>query len=622
MENDSRDALKELLGTGDPRFWAALAEATRVAAELTDMLALSTLRRRALKRGLLPPSEPTRLRLALLGGVSLFPLREVVDHLLAMVSVDVQLWAGDFDNYIAEISEDPGGRLEAFAPDVLAILPTESRCRFSGPLWAPRDEVAEQAGSQVEQLLSLCEKAHTRTGAEIILANFRPPADFDPGPLRLKSPGSDWNFRRTVNLELGLRAPAHVHVCDAELLASRRGLLASRDSRAWFESKQPGSAGFVLDLAREIAHLANGLRKASRKVLVLDLDNTLWGGVIGDDGVEGIELGDTSPRGEAFKAFQRYVLGLSQRGVLLAVCSKNDMARALEPFELHTEMVLQRHHIVAFEANWDPKPDNLRRIAASLGLGLDSLVFVDDNPAEVDIVRVHLPEVAAVRLGPDPADYVEQLQAGRHFAHRALTEEDVARTQAYRADTERRQALAVATDLDSYLASLEMVATVRDLSPVDVPRVAQLINKSNQFNLTTRRRTEAEVAALANSSRHACLSLRLADRFGDHGLVAVVILEQLDPQVLEVDTWLMSCRVLNRQVEDVTANAIAAEARRRGCTELRGVYRPSARNEMVRDLYDRLGFHHVSEAPDGTRTYSCAVLTRPETATRIRVETR
>ena len=215
----------------------------------------------------------------------------------------------------------------------------------------------------------------------------------------------------------------------------------------------------MLDVAREAAHLAAQLRRSPKKVVVLDLDNTLWGGVIGDDGLDGIELGNTSPRGEAFKAFQKYLLGLTARGVLLAVCSKNDEDKALEPFEKHPEMVLRRKDFVAFKANWNPKSDNILAIASELNLGLDSLVFVDDNPAEIEIVRQFVPEVSVVNAGSDPSEFIKRLEKGRFFEHRSITVEDVERGQQYQQEAQRLQEMASATDMESYLRSLMMNGT-------------------------------------------------------------------------------------------------------------------------------------------------------------------
>ena len=583
------DKIKNLLVNQQPDFWPELASLTHQAAGFDELLVLASLRKKAEARGLpRPGGTALPLRLAIVGGCSLYPLHLLVTHLLATAGVTCELFLGDYDNYVAEIMEADGA-LTKFRPAVVCVLPGGQRCKYQGALTDPRATVQSAGDAIVTQLLDLCRTLHERTGAEVVLGNFILPARHDFGTFRSRTPGSDWNFRKWVNLELGLNAPAFVRICDLEFLAHRHGALAAEDARGWFESKQPCAAGLLVEVCRELARLILALRQPPKKVLVLDLDNTLWGGVVADDGLEGIELGDTSPRGEAFKAFQKYIRSLKDRGVLLAVCSKNDLARAQEAFEQHREMVLRLADFVAFKANWEPKSDNLRQIAAELNLGLDSLVFVDDNPAEIDIVRQFAPAVTTILLGPDPAEYVGQLQDCRLFEPHSITVEDVERTGQYRAEKDRQQLLASATDMETYLASLAMEATISEFVPVDVPRLSQLINKSNQFNLTTRRRTEAEVQALINQPDQVCFSVRLKDRFGDHGLISIVIGQVRGP-ALEIDTWLMSCRVLKRQVEETVLDELARLARTKGCTRLEGVYLATPKNEMVRDFYPRMGF--------------------------------
>jgi FkbH-like protein len=429
---------------------------------------------------------------------------------------------------------------------------------------------------------------------------------------------SDYSFRKFVNLELGARLPSYAHLCDIEFLSNRRGNLDSTDERTWFESKQPFAAALLVDVAREYAHVLSRIGVSPKKVLVLDLDNTLWGGVIGDDGLEGIELGTTSPRGEAFRDFQKYLLELSKRGVLLAVCSKNDHDKAAEPFEKHPEMILRMKDIVCFKANWEPKSDNIRQIAADLNLGIDSLVFVDDNPAEIEIVNQFVPEVATVWVGDDPAEFTGRLKDSRHFEARSVTSEDLQRVQHYKQESERQQLLTSSTDMESYLRSLEMVGTIKSFDTLDAPRIAQLIGKSNQFNLTTRRRTEAEVLDIIADEQYSAFTVRLADRFGDHGLIAVVI-GRARGRDFYIDTWLMSCRVLKRQVEEEVLNEIVFLGSARGCTRVIGEYIPTAKNGMVRDLYAKLGFKHVREEANGTQVYELSIEQYQVRPTQIKV---
>jgi FkbH-like protein len=588
--------LKTLLLNGDPEFWPLLALHTRQARDFEELFLLSSLRKKAHDRKLARKSAE-KIRLAILGGYSLYPLHELIEHVCETENFPVELWKGDYDNYISEIM-DEGSGLYAFAPKIVFLLPSERRCAYTGKLTDARTLQEAEARRVVDGLLELARKVNTQTKAEVILANFMPPARHDPGEYRTRTLGSDSSFRKWVNAELGLQAPSFLRICDLEYLSYRIGGLASRDERSWFESKQPCSPALMVEVAREVAHLIGSLKRATKKVLVLDLDNTLWGGVVGDDGLEGIELGDTSPRGEAFKAFQKYIASLKERGVLLGVCSKNDYAKAAEPFEKHPEMALRLEDIVSFKANWEPKADNLRAMAADLNLGLDSFVFVDDNPAEIEIVRQFAPEVTTILLGPDPAGYVAQLQDCRLFEPRAITAEDAERTGQYRSDVQRKELQASVTDMDSYLESLAMEAVISEFTPVDVPRLSQLINKSNQFNLTTRRRSEAEVAAVMNDPEHIGYSVRLKDRFGDHGLISVIIGKKAG-ETMRIDTWLMSCRVLKRQVEEEVLNELARLAIARGCGRLEGVYLSTAKNEMVRDFYPRMGFSLRAENGTG-----------------------
>jgi len=591
--------LKDAIARKDPDFFRLLHGQTREARACEEVLLLSSLRKRAAQKGLVPTQQQS-IRIAIVGGYTLFPLNELIGHFLSAASFPVSYQAefllGDYDNYMSEII-DESSRFYEFKPEVIIFLPSHRRCQYSGQLLDPREKQEAEGKQTATQILELCRIANSRTGAEIILANFPLPGCFDPGPYRTRTLGSDWSFRKLVNLELGLNAPSFVHICDAEFLSARRGTLASCDPRGWFESKQPYAPDMLVDVARECAYLVASLRLGPKKVAVLDLDNTLWGGVVGDDGLDGIEIGDTSPRGEAFKAFQQYLLSLTHRGILLAVCSKNDRDKAVEPFEKHPEMVLRMKDIVCFKANWQPKSENIRQIATELNLGLDSLVFIDDNPAEIEIVRQFVPEVETVLLSADPSEYAGALQDSRYFEPKNLTAEDLERVGQYKQETQRQELLASVTDMDAYLESLGMEAVIREFCPVDVPRISQLINKSNQFNLTTRRRTEAQVQAILADPAYFGFTVRLSDRFGDHGLISIVI-GRVDGDEVEVDTWLMSCRVLKRQVEEEVLNELVRLALQRNCSRIKGVYLPTAKNGMVRNHYEGLGFSPILTSAD------------------------
>jgi FkbH-like protein len=596
----SIDEVRELLSGKAPAFWPALRELTCRAADFSQVLSFATMRKKGVRAGIAGGPAKT-IKLAMLGGCSLYPLHELVQQFVGAAAPvgwwETELWKGDYDNYVSEIL-DPESELYAAKPDVIFLIPSNQRCVYQGVLTDERERQQEQALVAAQDLLSLCRTAWERSGAEVVIANFLPSSDFDPGSYRVRSLGSDWNFRKLVNLEIGLNVPSYMHICDVEFLASRRGTAACHDARAWFETKQLYSPEFSVDVAREVGNIVGSLHRPSKKVLALDLDNTMWGGVIGDDGMTGIEIGGTSPRGEAFKAFQLSVLSLAQRGVVLAVCSKNEHKTAVEPFEKHPEMMVRMKDIASFQANWEPKSENLRRIATELNLGLDSIVFVDDNPAEIEIVNQFVPEIETILLGSDPAEYASQLLNSRFFEPRSITSDDLKRGEQYQQQAARAQLLQGSqTDMGAYLSSLEMHSVISEFTAVDVPRVSQLINKSNQFNVTTRRRSEAEVEALLTDEGRFAFSVRLADKFGDNGLISVVIAE-VEGKTATIDTWLMSCRVLKRQMEDEVVNEIVRLAKLRGCEVVVGHYLPTEKNEMVRDLFPRMGFTLVDEAPE------------------------
>jgi FkbH-like protein len=381
---------------------------------------------------------------------------------------------------------------------------------------------------------------------------------------------------------------------DLAALAARVGTDRWFDPVRFHEAKVPFRIELGALAADHFCRTLSALSGKSCRALVLDLDDTLWGGSIGDDGIAGIRLGENSAEGEAYLAFQRFVLNLRQRGVVLAVSSKNTDAVAREPFRKHPEMLLKEEHIAVFQANWEDKASNLHAIAEALNLGLESLAFVDNSAAEREWVRQQLPLVCVPEVGSDPAYFPSRIADSGLFDHFPLTDEDRLRAESYRT---RASGLELKTRLgnyDEYLQSLKMIMTVSPFSAVDRERVAQLINKSNQFNLTTRRYGVSQLREFAENTREfLCWQIRLDDIFGPHGIIAVLIVRKL-PHAWKIDTWLMSCRVLARGIEDTIMNALMAQARDAGIEAIVGEYRPTQRNELVASLYTRLGFESVS----------------------------
>ncbi len=398
---------------------------------------------------------------------------------------------------------------------------------------------------------------------------------------------------QSVNACLGEAAGNTVSIVDCERLSAFIGKQRWCDPRYWNLSKQAVALEAIPLLSRHTAAVMAAALGLSRKCLVLDLDNTLWGGVIAEDGLSGIRLGN-GVDGEAFVAFQEYLLRLKNKGVILCVCSKNNYTDAIQPFEMHPEMRLKLDDIALFVANWDSKPDNIRRMAHTLQIGLDSLVFVDDNPVERDLVRKFLPEVDVIPLPEDPSYYLRAVSQYLMLETSSFTAEDHQRTDQYRARARILELETAAGSIDEFYRSLQMEAFVAPFEESQLPRIAQLIGKTNQFNLTSRRHSITQLTVFMKDSTCVHLALRLRDRYADHGLVSLMIAYQRGA-VLDIDTWLMSCRVIGRTVEATMLEHLCMQASERGCTTLRGTYIPTAKNAMAADAYAKGGFERERE---------------------------
>ncbi len=542
------------------------------------------------------------VRLAVLGGASTELLEGPLQLFIESQGLDAIVQCSEYNTFVQEIL-DPASDTVSFKPDVALLMTTAANIPRWPGLGDDLDGVNRTAVDVSDYWLDLCERLHKQTNCEVILDNFHAIPTRPLGNLAVKTPSEPNNFLARVNLRLGENAPAYVHVNDVAQLACQYGVRNWFDARFWFHAKQPVSFSCLIPYVRNTARMIGALLGCAAKCLVLDLDNTLWGGVVGDDGVEGIRIGDGDAVGEAFKAFQEYVLNLKQRGVMLAVCSKNDEVHALGPFQELSDMVLKRDDFVAFVANWEPKPDNIAAIAAQLNIGLNAIVFVDDNPAEREHVRQRLPEVRVVELSDDPADYPRILDDAGYFEVMSISAEDQARTRQYQQNAARVRLQESAGDYQDYLKSLDQRAVIRPFEKNHLERITQLINKSNQFNLTTLRLSRSQVEAMMTDEDYVTVCVRLADRFGDNGLISVVAGKQVD-NVLHIELWLMSCRVLKRNVEMLLLNHLVDISSRRGVANIQGIYRPTPKNGLVKRLYPTLGFQEAGDMPDGAKKYS------------------
>jgi FkbH-like protein len=448
----------------------------------------------------------------------------------------------------------------------------------------------------------------THSGAVCIFQTFARPVETLFGSLDRALPGTLRSGIDKINQELGDSVLASGDVLlDVAGLAETVGLSDWHDAKLWNLAKLPFSDEFIPLYADHVTRTLAAIRGKSRKVLVLDLDNTVWGGVIGDDGLEGIKVAQGDATGEAHLTIQRLALDLRQRGIVLAVSSKNSDEVARAPFMQHPEMLLKLDHIAVFQANWNDKATNIQAIAEELSLGLDAVVFLDDNPVERGLVRKLLPQVAVPELAADAAYYARTLAAAGYFESIAFAAEDLRRADFYQDNARRANLQKQVGGVDAYLESLDMTITFQPFDATGRARIVQLINKSNQYNLTTRRYTDPEVMAAEHDPAVFTLQVRLADIFGDNGMISVVICRPADAGEWEVDTWLMSCRVLGRKVEQMVLREILQHARAAGIQKLSGVYRPSASNKLVIDHYVKLGFTKVAEEETGLTRWALDV---------------
>lgn len=468
---------------------------------------------------------------------------------------------------------------------------------------APGDKVAadKNVADCISYIKTIADNIRSRMGTKIILQNIASPVESFSGSFEGRLPGTlSWLIAR-INLELDALASADLVILDAAGLAANVGLANWHDATLWNMAKLPFAQNYVPIYSDYVCRIIAAWRGKSRRCLILDLDNTLWGGVIGDDGMEGILIGNGDATGEAHLSVQQVALGLRDRGVVLAVSSKNEDDIARKPFREHPDMLLREEHIAVFHANWSDKASNIKAIAETLSLGLESMVFLDDNPAERLQVRTEIPDVAVPELPPDPALYGRTLLAAGYFEAIAFSEEDRKRAAFYQQNAQRAELLNQ-SDMEGYLRSLNMEITFAPFDATGRTRIAQLISKSNQFNLTTKRYGELEVKRLEEDKDIFTRQIRLADTFGDNGMISVIVCRIL-PEAWEIDTWLMSCRVLGRCVEEAVLQDIIGNAKKTGAKKLIGTYIPTARNIIVKEHYRKLGFTKTAGDGSGAETW-------------------
>jgi len=535
------------------------------------------------------------VRMAILGDSATQFVAQAIKAMGVDYGLNLEIFEAEFNQIDRQIL-DPTSELYAFTADVALIFQSSHKLlqKYNKTATDHRHRFADENMAHIQQWLSALQ---SKSSAKIIFCNYTEEDDRVFGQYANKMASSFIFQLRKLNVLLqDLAAQTNnLYICDLSTIQNTIGREKFWSPAIYTNTEMVVSIDALPCFADAVVKIIAAFQGNFKKCIIIDLDNTTWGGVIGDDGLENIQIGLLGI-GKAFTEFQHWVKKLQQRGIIVAVCSKNTESVAKEPFEKHPDMVLRLSDIAVFVANWENKADNIRKIQQILNIGFDSMVFVDDNPFERNIVRENIPQITVPELPEDPALYLDYLYGLNLFETVSYSDEDAKRTGQYQKEAERMVFQESFTNEDDFLKSLNMISDTKPFDDFTIPRIAQLSQRSNQFNLRTVRYTEEEIKRIAQSNQYLTLSFTLEDKFGDNGLICVIILEKrcrdaaCHVSTLFIDTWLMSCRVLKRGMEAYTLNSIVELAKTNGYDQIIGEYIPTPKNEMVRDHYKNLGF--------------------------------
>ena len=557
-------------------------------------------KKRSLKRTLLEQPGLIEKKVALLSGSTIGEIKNILELFLLRQGIKPVFYEGGYGLFFENLVFDDGS-LAAFAPDLIYIHTSVRNLK----LWPNPGDGPEQVQQKLSAEYSRFEQAIRAAlgfGCPVICNNFDLPVYRVMGNREGSALEGRVHFVRQLNQQLAslVQASSNLYLNDLAYLQALHGMDRFSSQTAWYAYKYAVSIDCIPYLCQSIANITKSLFGKNKKALALDLDNTLWGGIVGDDGPEGIVLGSESPAGMAYSEFQSYLKELSSLGVLLNVCSKNQEEAALSGLA-RADSVLTREDFICFKANWEPKSHNVAAMAKELNILPESIVFVDDNPAEREIVRQELPGVAVPEM-TCPEEYIAVLDRSGYFEVTTLSADDAKRSAMYRQNLERSQLEQSFGDYNDYLKSLDMHCQIGRFDAPHAERITQLINKTNQFNLTTRRFTQAQIEEAAQDPGRITLYGKLEDKFGDNGVVSVVM-AQKDGKRAHIELWLMSCRVLKRDMEAAMMDELIGRCSRDGIDTLYGYYYPTAKNGMVKDFYARFGFEKVSQDADGNTVW-------------------
>lgn len=530
------------------------------------------------------------IKVALLGDSATQLLATALQGTAIEKGYNLELFEADY-NQVERQLLDPTSELYQFVADYIIIFQSSHKLLSRYNKLKP-EEQASLANERLEFVRTIC----STSSARLIYFNYPEIDDNIFGNYSNKTKSSFTYQTRKLNYELMNLSQEfpNLYICDISSLQNKIGRDTMFHPSVYISTEMVLSIDALPYVAARAMDIILTLQGKFKKCLILDLDNTVWGGIIGDDGLEKIQLGHELGIGKAFTEFQEWALKLKNRGIILAICSKNNEDVAREPFEKHPEMVLRLDDIAVFVANWENKADNIRKIQSILNIGFDSMVFLDDNPFERNLVRENLPDVTVPELPEDPGQYLEYLYSLNLFETATYSTADAERTKQYQIESQRAVAQFSFTNEADFLKSLDMVSEVRPFNNFNTPRVSQLSQRSNQFNLRTVRYTEADIERLSNDDTFHNFSFTLTDKYGDNGLICVIIMEEKDNETLFINTWFMSCRVLRRGMENFTLNTIVNYAKENGYKNIIGEYIPTAKNQMVEKHYTDLGFEDIS----------------------------
>lgn len=537
----------------------------------------------------------SQYKIALVGDTATQLLTTAIKGEAVARRLSVELFEGEYSQVERQLL-DPTSELYAFDADCIVIFQSTHKLgEYHSSLSSDRQGVL--ADERLDFVTSVCGNP-ALVNKKIIYFNYPEIDDTVFGSYANKIEASFTYQIRKLNFELMRLSQQYpnLFICDIAALQNKLGRDVMFAPNVYVSTEMVLSLDALPYVASRVMDIVSAVRGQFKKCLILDLDNTVWGGVIGDDGLEGIQLGHGLGIGKAFTEFQMWVKKLRQRGIIICVASKNNEETAKEPFEKHPDMVLKLDDIAVFQANWETKVDNIRTIQSILNIAFDSMVFLDDNPFERNIVRENIPGITVPELPEDPGEYLEYLYGLNLFETASYSNADKDRTKQYQVEAKRVSLSKTFTNEADFLQSLNMVSVVSGFTKFNIPRVAQLSQRSNQFNLRTVRYTEADVAAMADNPDVIDLSFTLEDKFGDNGLIAVVIMKPQDRETLFVDTWFMSCRVLKRGMENFTLNTMVERAKAAGYKRIVGEYLPTPKNKMVENHYQGLGFTVLADA--------------------------